>query len=257
MHLVWAPLGPEPLERFARSYRAHAAGIDHRLLMVFKEFGDDAALDAARAALRDIDYDELHMPGRRLDLAAYVHIARDVDAQYLYFLNSNSEVLAADWLAHPIGHLGGERVGMVSATGSHESLVDSRSLVSRVSRGPWFDTFPNPHLRTNAFALSREVIRSLDWPEVRTKWGAWRLENGKRSITRQVWERGLEALVVGRNGEAFERDRWRESATFRAGDQRNLLVADNRTRQFEDADAKEQQRLAYLAWGEEGPTAFS
>ena len=249
MHLVWAPLGLEPLERFARSYRAHSAGMDHRLLMVFKEFGDTAALDAARAVLRDIDYDELRMPRRKLDLAAYVRVALDVDADYLYFLNSNSELLAPDWLAHPIGHLGGEGVGMVSATGSYESLVDSRSLVSRVSRGFWFDPFPNPHLRTNAFALSREVIRSLGWPEARTKWGAWRLENGKQSITRQVAGRGLATLVVGRDGEAYDRDRWRESATFRAGDQRNLLVADNRTRQFAEADAKEQQRLAHLAWG--------
>ncbi len=76
---------------------------------------------------------------------------------------------------------------------------------------------------------------SLDWPEVGTKRGAWALESGRRSITRQVWERGLETLVVGRDGQAYERDRWFDSATFRSGGQRNLLIADNRTRQFDDA----------------------
>ena len=249
VHLVWAPLGLEPLERFARSYRAHSAGLDHRLLMVFKEFHDEAAVDTARAVIHDIDYDELHMPGRKLDLAAYVRVAHEVDATYLYFLNSSSELLAPDWLAHPVRHLGGEGVGMVSATGSYESLVDPRSLVSRVLRGRRFDPFPNPHLRTNAFALPRDLIRSLDWPEVRTKRGAWGLESGKASITRQVLDRGLQVLVVGGNGEAYERERWQESATFRAGDQRNLAVADNRTRQFADADPEEQRRLAHLAWG--------
>ena len=249
VHLVWAPLGIEPLERFARSYRAHPAGTEHRVLMVFKEFRDDAALDAARQVVADIPHEELHMPRRKLDLAAYVRIAHDTDAEYLHFLNSNSELLAPDWLAYPLAHLRDDGTGMVSATGSYESLVDERSLVSRALRGRRFDTFPNPHLRTNAFAMPSALMRSLDWPEVRTKRGAWGLENGKQSVTRQVWDRGLDTLVVGRDGGAYGRERWRESATFRAGEQRNLLVADNRTRQFAEADPDEQRRLARLAWG--------
>jgi hypothetical protein len=91
---------------------------------------------------------------------------------------------------------------------------------------------------------------SLRWGEVFTKSGAWRLENGKRNVTQQVWEDGLEALVVGRDGEAYAHERWYESHTFRSGGQRNLLVADNRTRQFAEADPAEQRRLAELAWGE-------
>jgi hypothetical protein len=144
---------------------------------------------------------------------------------------------------------------MVSATGSWESLVDPASLASRLLRGRRFDRFPNPHLRTNAFAMPSELMRSLDWPEVRTKRGAWGLESGRQSITRQVWERGLEALVVGRDGQAYPRDRWSESATFRSGEQRNLLVADNRTRQFAEATPEEQRRLAELAWGATGARA--
>ena len=250
VHLIWAPLGIEPLERFARSYRAHPAGTEHSLLLVFKEFGDQDALAAAREVVADIPHDELHMPHRKLDLAAYVQVAGDTDAEYLYFLNSNSELLAPDWLSHPLQHLRGGGVGMVSATGSHESLVDPTSLVSRLLRGRSFDRFPNPHLRTNAFAMPSALAGSLSWPQVRTKRGAWGLESGRGSITRQVWQRDLEALVVGRDGQAYERDRWFESATYRNGDQPNLLVADNRTRQFAEADPAERRRLAELAWGD-------
>jgi hypothetical protein len=251
VHLVWAPLGIEPLERFARSYRAHPAGTGHSLLLVFKQFGDDGGLDAAREVVADIPHDELHMPRRKLDLAAYTRIARDTDAEYLCFLNSNSELLAPGWLSHPVEHLRADGVGMVSATGSHESLVDPSSLVSRALRGRSFDRFPNPHLRTNAFAMPSALIRSLDWPEVRTKRGAWGLESGRGSITRQVWRDGLEALVVGRDGQAYERDRWFESATYRHGEQPNLLVADNRTRQYAEAEPVERRRLAELAWGKD------
>ena len=60
-------------------------------------------------------------------------------------------------------------------------------------------------------------------------------------MTAQVLARGERALVVGRDGEAYAPERWPESATFRSGGQANLLVADNRTRQWEEADAAERE----------------
>jgi hypothetical protein len=248
VHLVWAPLGLGPLERFAASYRRYEAGVDHELLLVFKEFRDRDALAAVEQEVVDLRYETLHMPRRKLDLAAYAAIARDVDARAFCFLNSSSELLDSGWLAKLLGQLDAPRVGLVGATGSYESLVPPAGGL-RLLRRPWFAPYPNPHVRTNAFMIEREVALSLDWPEVRTKWGAWRVENGKRSLTRQVWANGLDALVVGRDGEAYERDRWYESHTFRSGGQANLLVADNRTRQFAEADPSKQARLAELAWG--------
>ena len=56
-------------------------------------------------------------------------------------------------------------------------------------------------------------------------------------------------MVVGRDGRSYERDRWRESATFRSGGQRNLLIADNRTAQYEQADPAFKRRLEQMAWG--------
>ena len=70
-------------------------------------------------------------------------------------------------------------------------------------------------------------------------------------MTRQLWARGLQTLIVGRDGCAFPPQRWADSATFRSGDQANLLVADNRTRQWEAADPAERAHLSRLAWGEE------
>jgi hypothetical protein len=249
VHLVWAPLGPAPLERFARSYRHHEAGADHRLLMVFKQFNEPGQRAEAEQALSGLEYESLEMPRRKLDLAAYVAIARQVESPAFYFLNSNSELLAEGWLGKPWRHLRRAGVGIVGATGSYESLLPPSGAL-RFLRSAWFDPFPNPHVRTNAFLMRREVMLSLHWGEVVTKSGAWRLENGKRSVTQQVWEEGLEALVVGRDGEAYDHERWYESHTFRSGGQRNLLVADNRTRQFAEADPAEQRRLAELAWGD-------
>jgi hypothetical protein len=216
---------------------------------VFKEFKHAEQLAETERLIGDLDYESLHMPRRKLDLAAYTATARQVQSPAFCFLNSNSELLADGWLAKPLHHLQQPGVGLVGATGSYESLLPPAGML-RFLRSAWFDPFPNPHVRTNAFLMRRELMLSLRWGEVFTKSGAWRLENGKRSITQQVWEDGLQTLVVGRDGEAYPHERWRESHTFRSGGQRNLLVADNRTRQFAEADPDEQRRLAELAWGE-------
>jgi hypothetical protein len=73
------------------------------------------------------------------------------------------------------------------------------------------------------------------------------LEGSRRSLTRQVQERGLETLVVGRDG-TYPPERWRESATFRSGEQANLLLADNRTRHYQEAGRVARFGLAWLAW---------
>jgi hypothetical protein len=74
-------------------------------------------------------------------------------------------------------------------------------------------------------------------------------QSGRRSLTRQVLDLGLKVLVAGADGSAYPPDAWRTSGTFRSGDQSNLLVADNRTRQYELADPAERARLAAFSWG--------
>jgi hypothetical protein len=141
-------------------------------------------------------------------------------------------------------------VGLTGSGGSHESLYSAAPFWLRRRRKPDFPPFPNAHLRTNGFALSRELALSLDWPPTRSKLDAWRLESGNRSITRQVLERGLQALVVGCDGAAYPPERWPQSATFRGGDQSNLLISDNRTQEYDQSDAARRRHLSAMTWGE-------
>lgn len=112
-----------------------------------------------------------------------------------------------------------------------------------------FDPFPNYHIRSNAFMISRDVLLRLRVGAIRQKIDAEIFESGKEGMTRQIFEMNLKALVVGRDGEAYERERWRESRTFRSGGQRNLLVSDNRTRQYAETDAMTKRLLSEYAWG--------
>ena len=135
---------------------------------------------------------------------------------------------------------------MVGATGSYESPNAVRPGPLRRLR-PGFESFPNPHLRTNGFAIERELVLELEWGTELTREQTVMLEGGRHSVTRQVRERGLETLVVGRDG-VYPPDRWRQSATFRGDEQANLLVADNRTRHYQEGGALVRRGLSWLAW---------
>ena len=111
------------------------------------------------------------------------------------------------------------------------------------------ERFPAHHLRTNAFMVSHQTIEKLHVETIDGKLNTLMLEGGRHSITRQVQALGLRTLVVDRHGSFFDHDRWDRSETFCQGDQEGLLVADNRTRLYERADAALRRVLAGLSWG--------
>jgi hypothetical protein len=244
VYLAWTPYGLEPAERFLASYREHPAGADHRLLLTLA--GPDCDRAPWRRAFAAVEHEELEL-GEGMDLDHYRAAAAQVVAERYCFVNTVSVVLADGWLGHLERALLAPGVGMVGATGSFESPNAVRPGPLRRLR-PGHEPFPNPHLRTNGFALSRELLLSLDWPTGVAKLGAVALEGGSRSLTRQVQERGLATVVVGRDGVAYPPERWRQSATFRAGEQANLLLADNRTRHYKEAGPLTRGGLAWLAW---------
>jgi hypothetical protein len=170
-------------------------------------------------------------------------------------------------------HITGEQVGVVGATGSYESAYANRVLMlGALPITSWsllhgtvrygmrrreqtrfrsrFAPFPNYHLRTNAFLIARSVMLRLQVDAIRSKTDAARFESGENSLTRQILRQGLKPLVIGRDGRAYEKEAWYESGTFRSGDQRNLLVADNRTNHYLQADPDTQRMLAVFAWGD-------
>jgi hypothetical protein len=95
----------------------------------------------------------------------------------------------------------------------------------------------------------------LNRPKFQNKFECHKFECGRQSITRQLSKKGLEPLVVGRDGRAYGMGEWYESRTFRSGDQSNLLISDNHTSYYAIAEPEERRRAAGLAWGEKGASA--
>jgi hypothetical protein len=211
----------------------------------------------------------IHVSDVDYDIGKYRVAFETSDFKLCCFLNSYSVILAPGWLKNFSDCALNPRVGVVGATASYQSLFfDSVAFI--VARKPllgtmfrrsvagavklcklwiFFPAFPNPHIRSNAFMIRRDVFQRVRWPGNPSRMGTFRFENGRRSLTRQVLKMGLDAVIVGRDGRRYDVSEWPSSGTFRQKEQDNLLVADNHTIEYSTATAERRKQLATAAWG--------
>jgi hypothetical protein len=265
VHLVWAPLGAAPVRGFLSSYDARRAGAAHELIVLYNGEAVAGSTGISREALARELGDRSHrlivLDRPLVDLAAYGEAARLLEHPRLCFVNSYGVVLADDWLGHLSRALEEPDVGLAGATGSWESQAEwlrgrarywPYQLAGLVRARRRFPRFPNPHIRSTAFMIPRRAILEIGLDRVRDKHDAYLLESGPASITRRVQEAGRRVVVVGRDARAYDVPDWPRSRTYRAGEQDNLLVADNRTDDWHRASPRLRRRLTLDAWGKHG-----
>ena len=227
--------------RFLDSYTAHPAGTPHSFYVLFKGFEDMESLSRAKAMFAGTEHLEMMLDDDKLDIGAYIEWAGRVDHDQICAFNTHSEILSDDWLRKLAVNLALPDVGLVGATASYESLSSWNDA---------FPPFPNFHLRSNAFMVDRRTFCSYtDGMKIRDKVDAFHFESGPRSLSAYIAARGQEILIVGRNGRGYSRKFWPASDTFRLGFQRNLLVADNQTRNFLAMPWPEKRVTALRTWG--------
>ncbi|MGH1590648.1 hypothetical protein ACRBEV_22735 [Methylobacterium phyllosphaerae] len=235
-------------QRFVYSYRTYPAGYDHKLYVIFKGFADARHRAAAEAVFDGLPFKAIDTEDLSYDLGAYADALQVVNEDHICFLNTNSEINTPLWLAKLLRNLDTPGVGMVGSTGSFESL----RYINRL-----FPEFPNPHLRTNAFAIRREHARELLGSyAIRTKLDAFFAESGPDGLTRRILALGLTCLIVGADGRGYAPPLWPNSETSRQGTQSNLLVHDNYTRGFEEMGARERDEVTCASWGRALPATM-
>lgn len=266
VHLARAKNGVKPFADFLQSYRQYPAGLAHDLVIVYKGFRNREEIAPWERAVGDIPHELILIPDIGFDLRAYRIAAERLVNPHLFCLNSFSEILSEGWLEKTFTLMRREGIGIVGATGSWESMysnaakdfegIAAPALVKRLTGYArligcqlCFDPFPNPHIRTTAFMMSREVMLRV-WPRyILTKRGAYLFENGKNSLTKRILGTGLRPIVAGKDGLGYEKEDWARSNTFRKSNQENLLVADNQTRLYQNAEVQTRLRLSAFAWG--------
>lgn len=267
-HIVFKPFGLDAFASFLESYRRHEAGREHRLVLLFKGFTESDPIEDYQELLHGIRHEILQVPDEGLDIGTYRHAAHQVGAEYYCFFNSRSVLLGDDWLEKLYAKLKDARVGVVSASGSWQSLYSDfpahheassetfswlrstlrRSPVNRLRHKLYYPPFPNVHIRTNAFLMSRSVWQGMRIPRMRSRVDTSRFESGAASLTRQIERMNLVPMLIGKDGVGYEPRDWSNSRIFWQFDQENLLIADNQTRRYAQAAAAERAFLNEIAW---------
>lgn len=296
--------GEAAARNFIDSYRAHTAGADHELHVIFKGFRDRRTLETAKSLFADLSFNSIEMEDGGYDIGSFFHAAKLVSNCRIIFFNAFTSLLADNWLRTFDRALSVREVGVVGATGSWQSLssyyevlmrlafhelsrplahlastlvggrrhIETQSFtrdarLMRVKRTArirglhlllrpdryflrlyQYGRYPNPHLRTNAFMIERARFLALQTKTFERKADAYSFESGRRSMTKQIIAQGLRPVVIGCDGKVYEIDEWGASSTYWAGEQANLIVADNRTRQYQNGDSELRQRLHDYAW---------
>lgn len=273
-HLVWLPYGIGYFKRFLDSYRRFDAGYNHKLIVLFN--GTSKVTEAVKTAFRSeltsskIEQVEIMEFAQGQDIEIYRAVAQKADVDYLLFLNSYSVLLADNWLRYYVNNQI-DGVGLIGASGSYSSyklaiarhtgklLKEGKPLEEKWNAlkyllklyllyGSKFPSFPNPHIRTNAFFIKCTLMCNLQIPKVKSKIDAYIFENGKNSMTNQIFKKGLKCVVIDKFGKAWEMEAWEDSKTFWSGEQQGLLVADNQTKKYAEGNQLLKDYLHFDAW---------
>ena len=271
VHLVRHSNDLAAFQGFLDSYRRFPAGVPHDLLIVFKGFPSEEASASHEALLQGVPYKQTRVLDFGYDVRPYVKVSREYAYRYFLFLNSFSQVRTPGWLEMFYRQVQRPGVGLVGATGSYQSIAsdyhtfkgDKPRTLPALKRAVLplyryirytftirrhFPTFPNYHIRTNAFMIARDTMVGLSTEIVLHKWNAYRFESSKEGMTHQIMSGGLQPIVVGADGQGYEPPDWPHARTFWISRQENLVISDNQTRSYEEGSQALRERLAFHAW---------
>lgn len=272
---LWLPYGFEPFKAFIESYIKYPAGFEHKLIIIIKdgkkEELEDLTIYTELLAKHQTNYQFVYFNGG-YDIDAYFSVANKIESEYFFFLNTNSVLLADNWLLNMYKNICLPNVGVCSATGSWMSYRSavfvqnswkydlSQSLQVNFSKYklllkalfyyPFlFASFPNPHIRTNGFIIKRNLFLKIKLKPIQTKIQAYIFESGRKGFSDQVLDMGFEVRMVDKNGNSFIPKNWSNANVFWYGNQENLMIEDNQTVKYIEASEEEKRLYSKLAWG--------
>lgn len=275
IYLFYTPYGFSKLKTFIKSYVQHSTSINHKLIIVFKGcLESDEIVQASKKYLGDKNINVIFCfsPSFGFDINTYQWVAQQVIEDYLIFFNTNSVLLHPNWCDFYTKHIT-KNTGAISATASFnshintilqqnsfkyniklsfkENLASYKMLLKAILIWPFlYKKFPNPHIRTNAFLINRKVFLTLNIKNpLKSKREAYLAESGRNSITQQLLKKNLTVGVVNNNGDFFDLQEANKANTFWNNQQENLLVADNQTELYKNANETQKKQLSLLAWG--------
>lgn len=125
VYLARSADGGDAFRRFAESYREHAAGLAHDLVVIYKGFDTGAALDMARTLFLGLPHLSIELDDSGFDIGSYWQAAQRLSHRHVVFLNTHSTIACKNWLQYLYRYGSQESCGIAGAMGSYESLQET------------------------------------------------------------------------------------------------------------------------------------
>ena len=261
---------------FFDAYNEYTPDCPHDLIVIAKGWESPNERNELQALAQENKATIYDLPDDGLDWAAYMRLAPQLKHEWLCFLNTHSRPRVKGWLRllKAVADSHTDNFGAVGATGSWETLLPNVFARSKNYKGIQgivtypvrvilnafryvanirdISGFPNPHLRSNAFLVKREMFVEycLTQKIPQCKRDTTMFESGRKSFSAYLLARGLKVLVTGVDGNVYDPEQWINSGTFRIPEQHNLLVSDNQTNDYQASAVHRKVNLEIMTWGQ-------
>lgn len=227
------------VENFLNLYKKFSTGMEHELVILAKNWTNKYAFEKLCTLAMQNDLKIVYLPDDGFDIGAYFRASEIIKSEYVYFIGSNVEICADNWLKYSYdAFVKDKSIGLVGPMGSYE---EGKSGV-----------FPNPHIRTTCFMLKNELFRkyaaSNKIPQ--TKEDTWQLEHCAKSLSNFVISSGFSLVVVNSDGDVFYPDSWPHSQTYINNNNTKALMSDKWARRYITAEDDFRPFIEKTVWGE-------
>lgn len=202
----------EVFEQFIESYKKFSAGVEHNLTILIKKstprYFYNRIVDYAKR--NNLKY--IKLPDEGLDIGAFILAAKELHGEYMFCIGSGMTILCDDWLLKfDNAFQSDEKIQLAGTMGSYAQGHSDR--------------FPNPHIRTCAFMMKRDLFLQYSdkckFPQ--TKEDTWEIEHGADSLTNFVINNGGQAVVVNNEGNVFYPADWEKAQTYIALESKAIM----------------------------------
>ena len=266
----------EAVDIFFKRYSELDAACSHDLVVVFSGWTDASTEEFAKSIALKYTDRILSLPENGLDLGMYMSLSMRLPHQFMCCMSTNSRPRCEAWLMKmkAVMH-NNAKIALVGPTGSFGTIAGFQIPRIKLSNAKeivkaflfpvrfiydvlsyfanlfYFPGFPNPHIRTSTFLVKRSVFAKFasdaEFPQC--KYDTFKLESGRKGLTRYILGNGYGVRVVGSDGVAYDMGEWGGSNTFRCPEPFNLLVDDRQTLAYENATEYDKRVLEIAAWG--------